>query len=366
MRVLHVADRLTDRGGAYQHLLGVLGRQSAQHELHLAVGHDDGSVTAPCEHTLVPALAARGREPVDLRSLITKVTPDVVHVHNVMNPSALESLGALPDVGRVLTVQDHRVFCPGRGKWTASAERCVDAMSKELCAQCFSDDAYYDDIYALTEERRAALARFQVIVLSQYMKRELGLDRAYVIPPFVHGLDYDAAPSGPPCVLFVGRLVEAKGVRDAVAAWKRSGVALPLVFAGTGLLRAELVARGDVEVLGWVPHERVSGLYRRAAALVMPSRWQEPYGIVGLEARSMGVPVAAWESGGVAEWHPGPLAPWGDVDTLARILAKCIGAESVPLPSRSDEPMEELEDVYDLATDAAWRGPGGGSVRSRS
>lgn len=62
----------------------------------------------------------------------------------------------------------------------------------------------------------------------------------HVIPPFVHGLDTGASRAGPPGVLFVGRLVEAKGVRDAVLAWRRSGVELPLVVVGTGRLREDL------------------------------------------------------------------------------------------------------------------------------
>jgi len=155
-------------------------------------------------------------------------------------------------------------------------------------------------------------------------------------------------------VLFVGRLVEAKGVRDAVAAWRRSGVDLPLVLAGTGPLRAELTAQAsqgegpEIEVLGWVERDRLPGLYRRARALLLPSRWQEPFGIVGLEALSFGVPVVAWESGGVPEWHPGPgLVPWGDVEALARALGDAVHRR-VGSPPRfeRDEAIGRLMAIY--------------------
>ena len=161
----------------------------------------------------------------------------------------------------------------------------------------------------------------------------------HVVPPFVHDLDLQARADGPPCVLFVGRLAEAKGVREAVKAWRRSGVELPLVLAGTGPLRAELEAEAarakgpPLEVLGWVEREPLSALYARAAAVILPSRWQEPFGIVGLEALRFGVPVVAWESGGVGEWHPGPgLVRWGDVSALARALAKHVGRGLLLLP----------------------------------
>ena len=79
----------------------------------------------------------------------------------------------------------------------------------------------------------------------------------------------------------------------------------------------------------------------------MPSRWQEPFGIAGLEALSLGVPVVAWESGGVREWHPGPLAAWGDVAGLASALANAIGKRAT-LPDGFEEEMlmQRLEDVY--------------------
>ena len=187
-------------------------------------------------------------------------------------------------------------------------------------------------------------------MLSRYMREELvrvGVDpaRVRVVPPFVHGLDREAAPDGPPCVLFAGRLVAAKGVQEAVQAWQRSGVELPLVVAGAGPLRDELLARAraatnpPMEIPGWVDRHRLSSLYRRARALILPSRWQEPFGITGIEAFSFGVPVVAWESGGVGEWHPGiGLVPWGDVDGLARALAGAV-TRRIALPPRF--PREE-------------------------
>jgi hypothetical protein len=113
-----------------------------------------------------------------------------------------------------------------------------------------------------------------------------------------------------------------------VEAWRLSGVGLPLVVAGTGPLRADLEASG-IEVGGWLDRARLSALYRRARALLLPSRWQEPFGIAGLEASSLGVPVAAWESGGIREWHPGPLVAWGDVPGLARALRLAVGTRAV-------------------------------------
>lgn len=321
-------------------------------ECLLAVGKVDGSARAACRTTLVPGLASPGRTEVarELEALAGGFAPDAVHVHNVVNP---EALAWAADRGAVATVQDHRGFCPGRGKWTLAGRPCRDAMDDAPCAACFEDRAYFAHILSVTRERLAELSRMRrIVVLSRYMAAELAAvgvpGRALrVIPPFVHGLDPGASPDGPACVLFAGRLVAGKGVRDAVVAWRSSAVDLPLVFAGTGPERAGLEREG-FEVLGWVPRERLSSVYARARALLLPPRWQEPFGIAGIEALALGVPVAAWRSGGVAEWHPGPgLAEWGDLDGLAAALRAAVAAH--PLPPRAfgpEGPMRALREVY--------------------
>jgi glycosyltransferase involved in cell wall biosynthesis len=343
MRVLHVTDRLSERGGADLDLLGVLGRTRAEVEPAIAVGRRDGTAAAPCPVTEVRGLAKSIRASVsaELDTLADELRPDVVHIHNAVNPEALEWAAGR---GAIATVQDHRSFCPGRGKLTLDGQVCREPMSPDLCAGCFEDDDYFRRIYARTEERLRALRDMaRITVLSQYMRTELAsvgvaAERIEVIPPFVHGLDPAAEPDGAPCVLYAGRLVTAKGVHDAAEAWRRAAIDLPLVFAGTGTERGHLEDRG-FEVLGWLPHERMSGVYRRASAVLMPSRWQEPFGISGLEALTMGVPVAAWDSGGVREWLPTAVA-WGDLDGLAAALVEAIElGEACAPPGFEREPL---------------------------
>jgi glycosyltransferase involved in cell wall biosynthesis len=366
VRILHIADRLTERGGAYTHLLGVLDALGGAHEATLAVGVDEGTARAHARVVVLPGLEARTAIEVDLAGLQAAVRPDVVHVHNVMNPVVLEWAAAGGPA--LLTVQDHRFFCPTRGKWKTNGAACRETMTAEACAGCFDDAGYFRGILDLTRRRLAAAARLPLVVLSRYMRDELvqaGVAPAHlsVIPPFVHGLDASARPSGPPCVLFVGRLGEPKGVTEAVRAWRRAAVGLPLVIAGGGPLRERLAEPG-VEVLGFVPHARLAPLYARARALLLPSRWQEPFGIVGLEALHFGVPVAAWESGGVAEWHPGAglLVPWGDEDALADALRRAVRQRAVPAAGFGrDEAMARLVALY---ADVARRPSGAGRPAS--
>src|SRR5689334_224169 len=118
MRILHLVDRLTGRGGAYWHLAGVLDALArGGHAQHVAAGSDDGGLPVPVPVTVVPALVERTRAAVAdrLDDVAAAVAPDAVHVHTVVNPAALEWAAGR---AAIMTVQDHRYFCPARGKWT--------------------------------------------------------------------------------------------------------------------------------------------------------------------------------------------------------------------------------------------------------
>ena len=65
-------------------------------------------------------------------------------------------------------------------------------------------------------------------------------------------------------------------------------------------------------------------MLRRARALLFPSRWQEPFGILGVQSLAQGTPVIVADSGGTGEWSDqGCLAvPAGDVGAMAEALSR--------------------------------------------
>jgi glycosyltransferase involved in cell wall biosynthesis len=89
---------------------------------------------------------------------------------------------------------------------------------------------------------------------------------------------------------YVGRLEPEKGVMQAVAATAAAGVQLTVI--GDGPLRGSLMQMGDgVKMLGWLSHEEIGRAVRGARALLMPSRYPEPFGLVAVEASTSGIPV---------------------------------------------------------------------------
>jgi glycosyltransferase involved in cell wall biosynthesis len=112
------------------------------------------------------------------------------------------------------------------------------------------------------------------------------------------------APEGSDVVLYVGRLVPEKGVEELVRAWDANRPAgLRLCIIGDGPLRPRLDAfvPPGVELVGSLPPAAVRRRMLSARALVFPSRWFEPFGLVVVEAMAAGLPVIASGLGGSAE-----------------------------------------------------------------
>jgi glycosyltransferase involved in cell wall biosynthesis len=106
-------------------------------------------------------------------------------------------------------------------------------------------------------------------------------------------------------VLFVGRLTNAKGVPDVVEL-ARCLPQIPVTVVGWGPLE-ECVRTASERVenlahVGFLRRDALAEQLARSRLLVVPSRWQEPAGLVALEAMAEGTPVVAYASGGLSEY----------------------------------------------------------------
>lgn len=106
---------------------------------------------------------------------------------------------------------------------------------------------------------------------------------------------------------FLGRLSAEKGPHLAIDAARAAGASLLLaggVHVGDrDYFTREVAPRlhGNVRLIGEVDHRRKMELLRPARCLLFPIQWEEPFGLVMIEAMLVGTPVVAFECGSVAE-----------------------------------------------------------------
>ena len=146
------------------------------------------------------------------------------------------------------------------------------------------------------------------------------------VPDSLRGADPDADADhldrlpDSPFALFVGDLAHEKGVDVLLEAHAQVDDPMPLALIGRPYGREILEYDSDARVLGLWPRAETLAAWRRCAFAVVPSLWEEPFGIVALEAMAMGKPVIASEAGGLADLvehgKTGLLVAPGDVGAL--------------------------------------------------
>jgi len=174
------------------------------------------------------------------------------------------------------------------------------------------------------------------------MERELivnGLDpgRVAIVPPIPAALAQarPIAPSGRHEVLYVGQVIRGKGVDLLLQALARVPGDWHATIVGTGnhldACRALAETSGiaaRVTFAGWVSHDALEPYYARAAVCVVPSRWPEPFGMVGVEAMARGRPVVGFAVGGIPDWLEdgvtGILAPEADTNALGGAITSLL------------------------------------------
>jgi glycosyltransferase involved in cell wall biosynthesis len=380
MRVLLVTDWPATAGGVETYLLALASglREAGDEVALLASGVGAGAVQADYvaygARRAVPQAVLQVANPFAagaVRRAVRHFRPDVAHVSMFemhLSPSAVTALGGLPTI---LNVAYYKPICPTGLKLLPDGTLCRADHGRVCLRGCVGPAHWLRDRARYARIRSVVEAAADVVTCSRWMAGELGragIPASWIPWPVAapsRGFRPERAQE--PTLVYVGRLSTEKGVETLLRASARvlgAGRGHRLRLVGDGPLRGELerlaaeLGLGDrAEFVGAVAPERVEDELAGAWALVVPSLWAEPLGLVAIEAIVRGIPVVASAAGGLGETvEPGVtglLFPNGDVVALAERLLHVLDGTAFPAGVLPEPAVARVRERHDLGRHAA-------------
>jgi len=283
----------------------------------------------------------------DLTAVLREHRPEVVHVHNTFPLLSAAVLYACRDarVPVVASIHNYRLAC-ANGTFFRHGAVCHSCATRSLPVPAVLHGCYRESraatvpvALAMSLHRPAWRSLVSAYVFISESQRDLlggtGLapDRVFIRDNLIPRRS-PAGNTRTATVIYAGRLDEPKGVRLLMAGWDgyrriSSEPRLSLVIAGGGPLGDEVAAwasaRPSVEMTGPVSSGRCAELISQARAVLLPSVWEETFGLVAAEAMAAGVPPIAAGHGSftglITPGVDGVLFTPGDPAALALAIA---------------------------------------------
>jgi glycosyltransferase involved in cell wall biosynthesis len=176
------------------------------------------------------------------------------------------------------------------------------------------------------------------VTISDFQRSKLSMPHMRTIH---HGIDpslYNAAETKREYLTFLGRIADDKGTHLAIEIAKKSGI--PLKIAGeVQPLNAEYwenkvkphIDGKFIEYVGEIGMEEKNEFLSHSLAMLFPVQWDEPFGLVMIEAMACGTPVLALPGGSVAEVVKENIS--GHIRKTAAELAEC--AKNLKIPAQT-------------------------------
>ncbi|HEY3755940.1 MAG TPA: glycosyltransferase family 4 protein [Opitutaceae bacterium] len=336
MRLLFLHEKLGAFGGAEANVLATAGELKARgHSVALA----HGSATGRGEESWRTLFDALFPLEGGLGAAVAQFEPDVIFLHKLSDAAVLRELAG-GEVPVVRMVHDHDLYCMRGYKYHYFTRAiCTRGASPYCLFPCGASIARASGgglpvrwVSYLAKRREIALNRsfHRLIVASGYMRDELlrngfAAEQIEIHAPVPRPAGASDRANFHPCnrIVYAGQIIRGKGVDVLLESLARVRTPFECFILGDGSQREEcedlsrrLGLGGRVHFAGFVPQSRVAEFYRDASLAVMSSLWPEPFGATGLEAMRCGLPVVAFDAGGIKEWlldgANGYLVPWMD------------------------------------------------------
>lgn len=227
--------------------------------------------------------------------------PNVIHAHGLISTVPALFWGKL--FRRRIVVSLHNIYSfPKKGLYRNFVKKILNECDFVLSLSKKS----YDEIRSLGVKK-------EKLRIFTYW---INLDRFKKIPRAKEKLNLKRDSF---IVLFVGRLIVEKGVRELLNSsnfWNKN---IDLIIAGTGLLESEVklfaLNSKNIIFLGKVEQERLPLLYSAADIVIFPSVSEEGFGRVIIESLACSTPVLASNRGSITEVMDGTVGKFVDVSS---------------------------------------------------
>lgn len=333
MKIGHFVRDPWDAGGIQTYVRRVARAQRARGHTVMTLGF-----AAPPDDEDTPYIQVGGPEAL-FRSA-SEEDLDVLHLHQGLS---------LPEEHppTIRTMHDNSGSCPSGSRYlkrsASPCDRsytipgCLWGRFVDRCGSARPHNIWHEFRHTSRELQHAAKVR--TLTVSHFLKEQMAASGGDVEQ--VHTLlspapDVDASftpppDDVPPRFLFFGRIVPEKGMDWLLNALQRVAPPWHLDIAGQGYvdryeqMAADLGLRDRVTFHGWLSTEALNERIRAARAVVFPSVWHEPAGLVTLEAAAHGRAVIAGRAGGIPEYAHEDfafLADPHDEDALAQRITR--------------------------------------------
>lgn len=348
MKLLYIHDRFGDLAGAEANAR-ITATELAKrgHEMGLLHGPGTGRGEQHWEQIFTQRFPLTSDAAASTQRALATFKPDVVYVHKMSELKVLEALmhTSLP---RVHMVHDHDIYCLRSYKY--------NPLTRQICTRAASAYCVFPCLGCVVRDRVGSLPirlkgfkdklkeielnkHFdRMVVVTTYMRDELlrnGFDpqriRIHAPVPRMGEAGIRSSFDDRNLILYAGQITRGKGVDVLLRALAQVQSPFECIILGDGHHKAaceklsrKLGLQNRVTFKGFIPQEELKAYYQQCSVIALSSVWPEPIATIGLEVMRYGLPVVAFDAGGIKDWLTdglnGRLVPWMDTAAYASAL----------------------------------------------
>jgi glycosyltransferase involved in cell wall biosynthesis len=316
MRIGHYMQRIWERGGIATYIRRLSKAQRAAG--HTVYYLDNQPFTGTVEETVDLPIVVRDDNDLFIQAKAYEL--DILHLHTTVSVLPLDCTPV------IRAIHGNNPYCPSGSKylkrWSQPCNRAYSlggCLWGHLIDHCGSirPQRFYPGFQKTWQEMHT-LREIPVITNSEFVKEQM--IRSGYSAENIYAIDYPAPEikeylppdqGNLPHFVFLGRITPEKGINWLLQALAEVKIPIHMDIAGSGnqeqeqqmySLAKQFGLMDKITFHGWVNESQAIQLIQRARALVFPSVWHEPAGIVSLEAAAAGRAIIASKVGGIPEY----------------------------------------------------------------